>query len=345
MAQSALSDVLSLMKEMKATTAESLRKSVEASVEMIHADVKPPSHLIDKWEPDYVEGAIHKMKVGSLEFSITNREILEAHRAGENVRLVGPSGCGKSATAHYYADENNEPIRKKNREILKENIARRTKDGDKAKLLEYNALPYPLVHYNCDEGTRTADVIGDVTVMFDGNGERKPVTVPGCFTQAWTKGATLIFEEDDLAAPGVLGAAHPFLDGRTKSTNVFLNGMTTLHKHPRFRMIATSNSLGDGEAITEYAGTQILNTAYLNRFTYVVLCDYLPTEKEVDLLVGKTDINRDLARKMVDAVGNIRGEYKEKKITKVITTRDLLSWAREIKRIEKRQGRKVTGAD
>lgn len=337
MAPSKTADVFKLLQEMKTVDAKTVKAHTAAQLERISAEVEPPAELIHDWEPGYVDEYKYTTYSGK---AITKRELWDAYISGENIRLVGPSGCGKSALAFHILDKANKSVREKNKKILAENVQRKLKDGEKAKLEDYLSLPYPVVHYNCSEGTREAHLIGDVTIIFNDKGERKPVVVPGCFTKAWTKGASLIFEEDDLAPPSVLGAVHPFIDGRTKTTDVFLNGPTTLNKNDRFRIIATSNTLGTGEGSVEFAGTQIQNTAYLNRFTYVVKSTWLPPAHEIDLIVNKTGVSKNLVEKMVSACENIRKEYEEQRIQNVITTRDLLSWARETKREEKRVGTK-----
>lgn len=293
----------------------------------------PDPMLIELWEPDFVNGYKLSTINGHV---ITLDHIWEAHQGGENILLVGPSGTGKSSIAFHLLDRANDPIRKKNREIYQKNL-KIVKDGSK-ELIPYHNLPYEVAHLSCHEGTRSEHLIGTVTMKINEDGTRMPVRVLGAVTDGWINGKTLIIEEMDFAPPGVWGEAHQFFDGRTKQTTIYINGPETIRKNKKFRVIATANTLGAGENQITYSGTQVLNGAFMNRFTFIVHVDYLERNHEISLIHDKSGVNKDLAGAMVDAAIQSRKSMKEGATDICITTRDLLSWGRECVRAVKRRG-------
>lgn len=303
--------------------------------------IRPKNHLIDPWEPNFVDGIASKNADGSI---VTLNMIKDALLSGENIHLVGPSGCGKTTIARALLDKLNAPTREENKKIWERNEAiLKTNPSAKAEDLEpYNELPYPLAHYSCHQGTRSEELIGNVTIQIDQEGNRTPVEVPGAMTDAWENGKTLIFEEFDLAPPGVLGELHLFLDGSTKDTTVYINGPRDIQKHEGFACIGTSNTRGAGEAAMEFAGTQPLNAAFMNRFSYTVQVDWLPASEEKKLIELKTGLRGPNVDKMLKVAAKIRRGYDEEIIERPISTRALLAWAREIKRSAERIGSKFS---
>ena len=236
-------------------------------------------------------------------------------------------------------DKANETVRVNNRKIYQKNIRLLGKAGeDETELEPYQDLPYKIAHLSCHEGTRSEHLIGTVTVMIDKDGSRVPIRVLGAVTDAWINGKTLIIEEMDFAPPGVWGEAHQFFDGRTKETTIYVNGPEKIRKGNSFRVIATANTLGAGENQIAFSGTQVLNSAFMNRFTYIVYVDYLERDDEIQLIRNKTNVNENLCTAMVDAAIQTRKSMSEGATNVCITTRDLLSWGRECIRAINRRG-------
>lgn len=339
MAETDMADVFTLLEKLDTVDEETF--GTLESERITAAD--PDLSLIDLWEPDFVDG--YKLTTATGQ-AITLDHIWEAHQAGENILMVGPSGTGKSSIAFHLMDKVNEKTRIKNREIYQKNL-KLLKDGDEKKEIElvpYHALSHEVAHLSCHEGTRSEHLIGTVTVMIREDGTRIPVRVLGAITDAWINGKTLIAEEIDFAPPGVWGEAHQFFDDRTKETTIYINGPEKIRKNKKFRVIATANTLGAGENQIAFSGTQVLNGAFMNRFTYVVLVDYLDRTKEIGLIISKAGVKIGLATAMVDAAIQTRKSMKEGSTDIAITTRDLLAWSRECIRAIKRRGSEPTDA-
>jgi MoxR-like ATPase len=328
-------DVMDLLGSLS-EAAESIKTIETKKVSVI----RPRNDLIDPWEPNFVDGVASKNLDGSI---VSLNMIEDAFDSCENIHLVGPSGCGKSTIARAILDRKNAATRAANKKIWVSNqkILEAKPDTKAGDLEPYAALPYPLAHYSCHQGSRSEELIGNVTIKIDQEGNRTPVEVDGAVTDAWTNGKTLIFEEFDLAPPGVLGELHLFLDGSTQDTTVYINGPRDIQKSPEFRCIGTSNTRGAGEAAMEFAGTQPLNAAFMNRFNYTIQVGWLPEAEEAKLLIAKTEIHGTNVEKMIRVANKLRKAYDEEQVERPVSTRALLAWAREIKRSVARIGKRA----
>jgi len=291
---------------------------------------------LHRWEPDFIDGYELKTPTGK---AITLRQIWDAYVNGENIALSGPYGSGKSTIAFHLTDDANETTRVKNRAIAAENekALKANPNLDPAELEAPFELPYPIEHLSCHEETRTIEVLGDVDLVYDDNGNKKPVVRWGHVPRAWTLGRTLIAEEVDTAPAGVWVGTNQFFDGRTEETDIFLNGVQHLVKHKRFRFMATMNTLMQGENVEEYAGTQAQNGAWVSRFGYTVIVDYMRAHAEINLIIRKTGLDKSVATFMVEAANKSRESYRERSCDAPISTRDLLAWSREVVRAQKRE--------
>lgn len=295
---------------------------------------EPPSHWLNPVEPDFVLG-----------YDVDLNAMWDAYKRGENILIVGPTGSGKSSLAYHMLDKANESTRKRNHETYEKNLNLLQKGVNESKLIGYKPIPYEVSYLGCGAGTRTESLIGTLKFRATDSG-REPYTVYGAIVNAYVNGMTGIIDEIDFAPPDIWGEAHVFLDGRTQETTIYVNGPETIRRNSRYRVIATANTFGMGENQLEFAGTQLLNTAFLNRFTYKVLLNYLQPDKETVTLTTKVPgMRQDAAAKMVEAAGRIREAKKSGVLSRDISTRDLLSWSRECIDREKRVRSNGTSVD
>jgi len=286
-------------------------------VELVTA-VSPPSHLINRIEPDFIMG-----------YDVDTTALWEAYVRGEQIIIAGPTGTGKSSLAYHLLDNANESVRRKNRITFAKNNSVLQKGGTEKDLLGYKPIPYEVSYLGCGVGTRIEAVIGTLKFRSTDTG-REPYAVYGAVVDAWVNGKTLIIDELDFASPDIWGELHQFFDGRTNETTIYINGPEVIRKHPKFRVIATANTFGNGENQMEFSGTQLLNTAFLNRFSYKIELDYLKADKEVEAVlkhIGAMDT--EALTKMVTIAGKIRTDKKAGVLTRGISTRDLKAWSRE----------------
>jgi MoxR-like ATPase len=88
--------------------------------------------------------------------------------------------------------------------------------------------------------------------------------------------------------------------------------------HPECTFIATAN-IG-----SEYSGTNEIDAALLNRFLPLQL-DYLPANIEQEILTIRTKIDSQSAAEVVARFNTIRMAYNENRISKTVSTRELIA--------------------
>ena len=60
-----------------------------------------------------------------------------------------------------------------------------------------------------------------------------------------------------------------------------------LHQHDFFRIFATTNTVGLGDTTGLYHGTQQINQGQMDRWNIVSTLNYLPFEKELEIVLKK----------------------------------------------------------
>lgn len=211
----------------------------------------------------------------------------------DNVLMVGPTGCGKTTLIRELASILNQPFKK----------------------------------YNLNGQVKVAHFLGEKTLEIAESGQTSVVVwMDGVLPQAMRRGWWLLLDEMDMCPPQILSALQGVLE-EDKILVIMDNQGEVVKPDPNFRIFATANTLGKGDDSGLYAGTNILNEAYLDRFQTIIECDYLDHEAEIDVLVAKTGIDKTQASKMVDVAGKVRLGFKKDECYSTFSTRKLLSWA------------------
>jgi midasin (ATPase involved in ribosome maturation) len=133
-------------------------------------------------------------------------------------------------------------------------------------------------------------------------------------------GDWFVADEINASSADILFVYHSLLDD---DGYVVLpeNGGEIVKPHPNFRFFATLNPSSD------YHGVKELNKALMSRFL-VLKTDFASPTVEAKILVERTGIDKDSAERMVRFAGDIRATHSKDKIQFVLSTRDLLMWAK-----------------
>jgi len=134
-------------------------------------------------------------------------------------------------------------------------------------------LGQKVVRVNLSVGTTEGHLIGKMIVK---NGST--VFVDGIVTLAMRKGWWLLLDEVDYAQPEHLACLQPVLEGDTLL--LVQNENEEVIPHENFRVLATANTKGRGDASQSYTGTNILNMAWLDRWSIFEM-GYTEFEKEI----------------------------------------------------------------
>ena len=98
---------------------------------------------------------------------------------------------------------------------------------------------------------------------------------------------------------------------------------------PKCRVCLAANTVGTGDGMDQYVATQVQDASILNRIDVVVRQDYMPREKEVEMVVSYVpELNTTTAGKMIDFITLCRKSYEQRALSAALSPRNLLSWAK-----------------
>lgn len=185
-------------------------------------------------------------------------------------------------------------------------------------------LNWPCIRVNLDGHVTRADLIGrDMVVVRDG--QQVTEFVPGILVWALQRPIALVLDEYDAGRPDVMFVIQRLLETNGKLTLLDQNKVIT--PHPAFRLFATANTVGLGDATGLYAGTQALNQAQLDRWHLVAELDYPSADKEQTILLKRLpDLGSGIAKSMVTMAGLCRQAWQQGDISSLLSLRTLITW-------------------
>lgn len=245
------------------------------------------------WEIPYFSMAEEHVPVKDPHFHFVEsatRAILMGFAQNRRVYVYGPHGSGKSSHIEQVAAH----------------------------------LNWPCIRINLDGHITRADLIGrDMVVIRDG----KQVTefVPGMLVWAMQRPIALILDEYDTGRPDVMFVIQRVLETQGKLTLLDQNQVIT--PHPSFRLFATANTAGQGDASGLYVGTQALNQAQLDRWHVTTELGYMTDKAETELLQRKlSELPAEQVQCMVTCAGLLRQAFEQGDLTTLISLRTLIAW-------------------
>ena len=206
-------------------------------------------------------------------------------------------------------------------------------------------LNWPCVRINLDSHVSRVDLVGkDAIVLKEG----KQVTEfkDGILPWALQNNVALCFDEYDAGRPDVMFVIQRVLEVAGRLT--LLDQNRVIRPHPAFRLFATTNTIGLGDTSGLYHGTQQINQGQMDRWSIVATLNYLPHDREVDIVVakvpkfgkrdggrdgGKGDAKsaakggRDAVSKMVRVADLTRNAFMAGDLSTVMSPRTVITWA------------------
>jgi cobaltochelatase CobS len=191
-------------------------------------------------------------------------------------------------------------------------------------------LNWPLVRVNLDSHISRIDLVGkDAIVIRDG----KQVTEfrDGILPWAYQHNVALVFDEYDAGRPDVMFVIQRVLEASGRLT--LLDQSRVIRPHPAFRLFATANTVGLGDTSGLYHGTQQINQAQMDRWSIVTTLNYLPHDREVDIVLSKvksfaaSEPGRDTVNKMVRVADLTRNAFINGDLSTVMSPRTVIIWA------------------
>jgi len=145
-------------------------------------------------------------------------------------------------------------------------------------------LNWPTVRVNLDGHITRLDLVGRDAIAVQ-DGQQVTEFREGILPWSLQRPVALVFDEFDAGRPDVMFVIQRILEQDGKFT--LLDQNKVLNPHPWFRLFATSNTIGLGNLEGLYHGTQLLNQAQIDRWNIVARLDYLPTEEECQIVLGR----------------------------------------------------------
>ncbi len=180
-------------------------------------------------------------------------------------------------------------------------------------------LDREIIRVNVTIETDEDDLIGGFRLI---NGQT--VWQNGPVVIAMERGATLLLDEVDLGSNKLM-CLQPVLEGKgifLKKINKFISPA------PGFTVIATANTKGKGSDDGRFIGTNVMNEAFLERFSITMEQDY-PEEKTERLILNNVldaaeYSDENFTQMLVMWAHALRDAYKQGGITELISTRRLV---------------------
>jgi cobaltochelatase CobS len=191
-------------------------------------------------------------------------------------------------------------------------------------------LNWPCIRVNLDSHVSRIDLVGkDAIVLRDG----KQVTEfrDGILPWALQHNVALCFDEYDAGRPDVMFVIQRVLEVSGRLT--LLDQNRVISPHPAFRLFATANTVGLGDTSGLYHGTQQINQGQMDRWSIVATLNYLPHDKEVDIVLAKvkqfqkTKDGADTINKMVRVADLTRNAFMGGDLSTVMSPRTVITWA------------------
>ena len=190
-------------------------------------------------------------------------------------------------------------------------------------------LNWPCVRVNLDSHVSRIDLIGKDAIVIKDNMQVTEFR-EGILPYALQSNTALVFDEYDAGRPDVMFVIQRVLEARGRLT--LLDQNKVIHPHPRFRLFATTNTIGLGDTSGLYHGTQQINQGQMDRWNIVTTLNYLPHDEEVEIVLAKSPEydnaeGRETISAMVALADLTRSGFINGDISTVMSPRTVITWA------------------
>lgn len=226
-------------------------------------------------------------------------ELALAMEDDDNCLIVGPHGIGKSTLVIELAAICNQPLR------------RVGMDGD----------------------VRRGDFIGEKNIVIDAaTGQAVTSWIDGVAVEAAELGHWLLIDEVDATPAHISFVLHGALE-KKRFMSIAGDRGRVVKFHKNFRIIGTANTLGAGDESGQYAGTTVMNQAFLDRWGVTIAANYPDQATEAGILMARTGVEPEHAEKMARIAAKIREAHSKEECFASISTRRLIDWAQKTVRL------------
>ena len=193
-------------------------------------------------------------------------------------------------------------------------------------------LNWPCIRVNFDSQITRLDLVGKDVIKLQG-GKQVTEFKEGIIPFALRNNIALVFDEYDAIRTDVSFVIQRLLEEEGKFALLEENEIIVPSQH--FRVFATSNTLGAGDDLGIYHGTNLINQAQMDRWNIVSSLNYLDEKQELEILLKKmpflnSKLHQNTAQGMIRMANLTRDSFRNGDISSLISLRTLISWARNI---------------
>ena len=194
-------------------------------------------------------------------------------------------------------------------------------------------LNWPCIRINLDSHISRIDLIGKDAIVVR-NGLQVTEFRDGILPWALQNNIALVFDEYDAGRPDVMFVIQRVLEVSGRLT--LLDQNRVIRPHPAFRLFSTANTVGLGDTTGLYHGTQQINQGQMDRWSIVTTLNYLPHDKEVEIVLAKAKHyrnpeGRDTVNRMVRLADLTRQAFINGDLSTVMSPRTVITWAENAK--------------
>ncbi|MEE2804338.1 MAG: cobaltochelatase subunit CobS [Pseudomonadota bacterium] len=190
-------------------------------------------------------------------------------------------------------------------------------------------LNWPCIRINLDSHVSRVSLVGkDAIVLRDGH--QVTEFQQGLLPIAAQNPCALVFDEYDAGRPDVMFVIQRVLESDGRLT--LLDQNRVIRPHPYFRLFATTNTIGLGDATGLYHGTQQLNQGQMDRWNIVAMLNYLPLDAERKIVLAKVpdfdnSEGHDTVSAMIAVAELTRAGFAAGDLSTVMSPRTVIMWA------------------
>ncbi|MCD6673929.1 MAG: AAA family ATPase [Burkholderiaceae bacterium] len=190
-------------------------------------------------------------------------------------------------------------------------------------------LNWPMLRVALDSQITRSDLVGKDTIVLR-EGRQVTEFQEGVLPWSLQRPVALVFDEYDAGRPDLMFVIQRVLEHEGRMT--LLEANRVIRPHPAFRLFATANTIGLGDATGMYHGTQPLNQAQLDRWNLFASLDYLPPDDEIRIVLAKAPHWQDAAGRrtvasMVAVANLTRTGFLAGDVSTVMSPRTVIGWA------------------
>ena len=197
-------------------------------------------------------------------------------------------------------------------------------------------LNWSCVRINLDSHITRGDLIGKDIIKIE-KGKQITNFKDGMLPWSIKRPTALVFDEYDAGRPDVMFIIQRILETNGKFT--LLDDNKIIDPHPAFRLFATANTIGLGDDMGIYHGTNQINQGQIDRWNIVTVLNYLSPENELKVVLGKLDELKEKKyiekiKLMIALAGLVRKGFVQGDLTSVLSPRTIINWADNYKIFE-----------